>query len=184
QNMRRQLRVLQVFLFLAFCAVAASAQISTDGQHVRFRITLSPELGNEAAEGRLILLLSNEKDPAKAIEPEIGFHDFKVWLAAGEVHHLVPGASVEIDPDILAYPEPWSHAIAGDYQVMAVLDVNHHYAYNDLESGDLHSAVMPLKHFDPASPQVIDLTLTERSHEVSGKLPASMVQLDFVSPSL
>src|SRR5579859_904810 len=182
--MKRQLRILQVFLLFVLCAISASAQISTDGQHVRFRITLSPDLGNEAAEGRLILLLSNQKDPAKVIEPEIGFHDFKVWLAAGEVQHLVPGASVEIDPDVLAYPEPWSHAAVGDYQVMAVLDVNHHYAYNGLESGDLRSAVTPLKHFDPASSQIVDLNLTERVHELSAKLPASMVQLDFVSPAL
>jgi S-formylglutathione hydrolase FrmB len=189
--MKRLFRVLQVFLLPAllvslpiFLTLGASAQITTGGQHVLFRVTLAPELGNEAAEGRLILLLSNQKDPVKVIEPEMGLHDFKVWLAASEVQRLAPGASVELDPDVLAYPEPWSHATVEDYQVMAVLDINHHYAYNHLEAGDLYSAVMPLKHFDPAGPQVIDLNLVERFHEQPVKLPASMVKLDFVSPSL
>src|SRR5216684_1187179 len=160
--MKRQFRVLQLFSILVFLTAIASAQIVTEGQHARFRVTLSPELGNDAASGRLIILLSNQKEPAKVLEPEFGDHDYKVRMAAAEVHHLVPGSSVEIDPDVLAYPEPLSHTIAGDYQVMAVLDVNHHYAYNNLESGDLRSAVISLKHFDPASPQVIDLTLNER----------------------
>jgi len=182
-NMKRHFPTSQIFLLIVLSAVA-SAQISTGCQHLCFRVTLSSELGNEAAEGRLIILLSNQREPAKVLEPEFGDHDYKVRIAAAEVSHLVPGSSVEVDPDVLAYPEPLSRTIAGDYQVMAVLDVNHHYAYNNLESGDLRSAVISLKHFDPASPQVIDLTLNERFHDQPSKLSASMAQLDFVSPSL
>src|SRR5260370_2917905 len=181
--MKRFFRVLHVFPLLLLTAVA-SAQISTGCQHLRFRVTLSSELGNEAAEGRLIILLSNQREPAKVLEPEFGDHDYKVRIASAEVSHLVPGSSVEIDPDVLAYPEPLPHTNSGDYQVIAVLDVNHHYAYNNLESGDLRSAVISLKHFDPASPQVIDLTLNERYHDQPSKLSASMAQLDFISPSL
>src|SRR5260370_31509539 len=101
--MNRFFRVLEVFSLLLLAAVA-SAQISTGCQHLRFRVTLSPELGNEAAEGRLIILLSNQKEPAKVLEPEFGDHDYKVRMAAAEVHHLVPCSSVEIDPAVLAYP--------------------------------------------------------------------------------
>src|SRR5215471_6521100 len=156
--MKRRILRLQFFSLLFF-ATLASAQIATSSQHVRFRVSLSPDLGNEAAEGRLIILLSTQKETARTIEPEMGLHDFKVWITAGEVTHLAPGSSVELDPDVLAYPEPWSHAPVGDYQVMAVLDVNHHYAYNGLDAGDLRSAVVPLKQFNPASQQTIDLSL-------------------------
>ena len=182
--MKRHFRVLQLFSILVFLTAIASAQIVTEGQHVRFRVTLSPELGNDAASGRLIILLSNQKEPAKILEPEFGFRDFKVWIAAGEVHHLAPGSSVELDPDVLASPEAFSHAPAGDYQAMAVLDVNHHYAYASLEPGDLRSAVIPLKHFDPASQQVVDLSLTERTHDSHPALTPPLYLLDFSSPSL
>lgn len=189
--MKRLCPVLQGFPLFAFLLLlpvfltsAASAQVSTGCQHVQFRVSLASELGNGAVDGRLIILLSDQHDPAKVIAPELGRNDFKVWIAAGEIHHLTPGASVTLDPDVLAYPGPLSHAAAGDYQVMAVLDVNHHYAYGYSDPGELHSAVVPLKHFDPANPQVIDLSLNERVPEQPIKLPASMARIDFVSPSL
>lgn len=181
--MKRHIRVLQLFSLLLLASVA-SAQIATGSQHVRFRVSLSSDLGNEAMQGRLIILLSNQKDPARTIEPEFGFHDFKVWMTAGEVRRLTPGSSVELDPDVLAFPEPWSHAPAGDYQAMAVLDVNHHYAYTGLEPGDLRSAVVPLKNFNPANQQTIDLSLTERLRDSRPAVNPPLYQLDFVSPSL
>src|SRR5260370_2526205 len=152
--MKRLFRVLEVFPLLLLAAVA-SAQISTGCDHLRFGVSLASAVGNEAAEGRLIILLSTQRDPAKVLEPEFGDHDYKVRIAAAEVHHLVPGSSVEIDPDVLAYPEPLSHTIAGDYQGMAVLNVNHHYAYNNLESGDLRRSVISLTLFHPAHTQLI-----------------------------
>src|SRR5260370_7746657 len=123
-TMKRFFRALHIFPLLPFAAVA-SAQISTGCQHLRFRVTLSPELGNEAAEGRLIILLSNQKEPAKVLEPEFGEHDYKVGMAAAEVHHLVPGSSVEIDPDVLPYPEALSHTIASTYQPIPLLHFTH-----------------------------------------------------------
>jgi S-formylglutathione hydrolase FrmB len=181
--MKRRILRLQFFSLLFF-ATLASAQIATSSQHARFRVSLSPDLGSEAAEGRLIILLSTQKETARMIEPEMGLHDFKVWITAGEVTHLAPGSSVELDPDVLAYPEPWSHAPVGDCQVMAVLDVNHHYAYNGLQPGDLHSAVVPLKNFNPAAQQTIELSLNERFREPRPVINPPLYPLDFVSPSL
>jgi S-formylglutathione hydrolase FrmB len=182
--MKRYIRALPFCFLLFLLTAAAPAQVTTSPPHARFRVSLSPDLGSEAAEGRLIILLSTQKDPARTIEPEFGFHDFKVWIAAGEVSHLAPGSSVELDPDVLAYPEPWSHAPTGDYQVMAVLDVDHHYAYNGLGAGDLRSAVVPLKQFNSASQQTIDLTLNERIRESRPVISAPLYPIDFVSPSL
>jgi len=182
--MKSSLLILQTICLLILCATFSVAQISADCQHARFRVSLSADLGNQPVDGRLIIFLSNQKQPAKALEPELGLHDFKVWIAAAEVQHLAPGSSVEIDPDVLAYPEPWSHTPAGAYQAMAVLDVNHNYAYGSLEPGDLRSAVVALANFNPANPQVIDLSLTERISERQSTLPASTLRLSFVSPAL
>ena len=177
-------RVLEAIYFLILCASWAAAQISTDCRHARFRVALPSTFGNQPFEGRLIILLSNQKQPAKVIEMGLDPKDFKIWTAAGEVASLLPGSSVELDPDVLAYPEPWSHAPIGNYQAMAVLDVNHNYAYGGLEPGDLRSTVVPLANFNPAEPQVIELSLTERVPERHASPPASTELIDFVSPSL
>lgn len=182
--MTRRHGILEAICVLILGASFAAAQISTDCRHARFRVSLSSTFGNQPLDGRLIILLSNQKAPAKVIEMGLGRDDFRVWTAAGEVSSLLPGNSVEIDPDVLAYPEPWSHAPTGNYQAMAVLDVNHNYPYGGIEPGDLRSAVVPLTNFNPADPQVVELSLAERIPDRQSAPPASTERLDFVSPSL
>jgi S-formylglutathione hydrolase FrmB len=67
---------------------------------------------------------------------------------------------------------------------MALLDVKHHYAYNQDSTGDPRSKVVSLKQFDPAHGGLVELTLTERSAEEAIKVDAPNEALDFVSPSL
>jgi len=43
-------------------------------------------------------------------------------MAAREVANLVPGGSVEVDADDLAFPEPFSKAPPGEYRLRAILD--------------------------------------------------------------
>jgi S-formylglutathione hydrolase FrmB len=62
-------------------------------------------------------------------------------IAAQEVHDLAPGASVDIDADVQAFPRPFSQLPPGRYAVQAVLDVGHNYAYHGREPGDLVSPV-------------------------------------------
>ncbi|MCC4605878.1 enterochelin esterase [Xanthomonas campestris pv. parthenii] len=65
-------------------------------------------------------------------------------VAAQEVTGLVPGGSVQIDLDNIAFPSGFSALPAGDYLLQAVLDPNHSYGYMGRDGGDLLSAVTPV----------------------------------------
>jgi len=67
---------------------------------------------------------------------------------------------------------------------MAVLDVNHHYAYNGLNAGDLRSRVLQIKDLDPRRTSSIELVLEERIETEQIKLPSGSELLDFTSPLL
>lgn len=77
------------------------------------------------------------------------FHPDATWVAAREVHDLAPGAAVDINTDEIAYPRPFSNLAPGDYQVQAVLDVDHTYNYGGLAPGDLVSPVLALRGWTP-----------------------------------
>jgi S-formylglutathione hydrolase FrmB len=72
----------------------------------------------------------------------------------------------------------------GDYQVMALLDVTHHYRYNEDSSGDPRSDVVAVKQLDPAHAGTVDLILNELTPEKPITAPASSEMLDFESPAL
>src|SRR5262249_58440141 len=91
---------------------------------------------------------------------EIGLIPGSTWIAATEVEYFAPGATVEFDPDLKAYPKPFSQAKPGTYQVMALLDPNHTYAYHGEDEGDLTSAVAKGENLNPADAQPTELTLT------------------------
>src|SRR4029453_18192162 len=106
------------------------------------------------------------------------------WMAAEEIRNLRPGEVLNLDPDRLAWPTPLSKAPPGDYQVMAVLDVNHHYAYNGLNPGDLRSDVIQLKNLDPRRTLPIEVSLTKRVPQIQFGLPPAIELIDFTSPLL
>ncbi|HEY6352453.1 MAG TPA: alpha/beta hydrolase-fold protein [Candidatus Angelobacter sp.] len=173
----RRLLVLAVLL-----AISVPAQLVA--QSLRFHIKVAPELGNTPVSGRMIVFLSSEKEPKKELSQGFADTTNQVWITAQEVHDVKPGETVDVDPDRLAFPKPLSQAPAGDYQAMALLDVNHNYAYRGDRPGDLRSVVVALKSLNPASSQPVDLVLTERIPEKEIKLPPPSEMLDFVSPSL
>lgn len=107
-----------------------------------------------------------------------------MWIAAEEIRNLQPGQTVDFDPDRLAWPTGFSNAPRGNYQAMAVLDVNHHYAYNGLNPGDLRSRVLQIKDLDPRRTSSIELVLAERIDSAQIKLPSGSELLDFTSPLL
>ena len=41
---------------------------------------------------------------------DTGFVPGSTWVAAREVAHFAPGATVELDPDVNAFPKPFSQA--------------------------------------------------------------------------
>ncbi|HEY8091540.1 MAG TPA: alpha/beta hydrolase-fold protein, partial [Polyangiaceae bacterium] len=77
-------------------------------------------------------------------------HPHELWYAAMELHGVRPGSTIELDPDALAWPRPFSSATAGSWRVSARL----------LRDGTplLRGAVVE-RVFDPPHAGTIDLRL-------------------------
>lgn len=174
-------------LLLALClllAVQVVAQTAAPAQRVRFRITIAPDLVKSPASGRLIVLMTSKPLGKPFISPAFGENAHDVWIAAHKFDSIKPGQAVDFDPDEIAYPARFSKAPAGDYKVMAYLDVNRHAAYKFGNPGDLGSRIVEVQQLNPASSAPVELTITERIPERPIKAVEGTEQLDFVSPSL
>jgi S-formylglutathione hydrolase FrmB len=132
----------------------------------------------------VLIFLSSSTKPAQELRPALGEEAHSVWITAREVTDLAPGASVDLYGNEISYPAPLAQAPAGDYQVMALLDVKHRYAYNQDTTEAPRSKVVALKRLDPAHAGAIELTLTERTPETPVSVDAPSELLDFVSPAL
>lgn len=159
--MSRRCRLL-LFIFSVCLLVSADgrSQSAQPASRLRFRVTLDKELAPAGASGRLILFLSDAPQPRQTLT--VGFIPGAVWIAAVEVEHLAAGGTIEVDPDLKAYPRPFSEAKPGAYQVMALLDPDHTYAYHGEDEGDLASAVRKLENLNPAGTAPVELTLSRR----------------------
>ncbi len=150
-----------------FCALACFSAALLAQQHtpVVFRVTSSL---SEPVSGRLLLFMKQgHGDKSVDIEE---FHPADTWVAAQEVHDLAPGASVEIDADTLAYPKAFSQAQHGEWEMQAVLDVDHSYNYSGRTGSDWESPVVSGALGGSAEP-----TLTLDHHpEVSARQAAAM----------
>jgi hypothetical protein len=118
-------------------------------------------------------------------------------IAAEEVAHLEPGATVELDADVMAFPTPFSQLKPGRYAVQAVLDGDHSYNYTGRGSGDLVSGVVEMNlpgdtaqlltlttvipEFDPAQPRS---NVPDAMKEIYAAAKADVHRIDFVSPTL
>jgi hypothetical protein len=131
--------------------------------------------------GRLLVLMTSNPQPVPLITPAaFGAEAQTQWIAAQEVPHWRPGEAVQIDVDEIAWPKPLSTAPDGNYQVMALLDVDHNAAYTALSAGDLRSPVMKMTSVRAGH----ELRLTERVTAPPLPLPAGQELIDFMSPSL
>lgn len=162
-------------------------------------ITL-PASAPGAQAGRLLVFAQpaeGNTPPALVDAPE--FSEKQGVVAAQEIDGLTPGGAVDMDADTTAYPAGFSALKPGTYDVQAVLDTRHDYAYHGRAQGDLTSDVMRITiGAAPASWPALAL-----SHGVpaadpwkASKLapPGAQAQLDaarphlreiaFVSPSL
>jgi len=143
---------------LLFFGLPAAAQDAARTGKLRFRVSLSKEIAPAGASGRLLVLMTDSPQPQQMIR--VGFVPGSTWIAAMEITHLSPGSTIEFDPDQNAYPRPFSQAKPGTYQVMALLDVNHSYAYNGEGEGDLASVVVKVENLNPADAKPVELSLT------------------------
>ncbi len=150
-------RILQLLL-VACLLFAGSSVTAQNAARLRFRVTLSKEVAPNGTSGRLLVLMTDSPQPQQMVR--VGFVPGSTWIAAMEITNLAAGATIEFDPDANAYPKPFSQAKPGTYQVMALLDVNHSYAYNGEGEGDLVSAVVKVENLNPADAKPVELTLT------------------------
>lgn len=148
------------FWILAWALVVIlypSAQAQVVAGPLRFRITLAPGATPKAVSGRLFVLMSNAPGTPQALSTS--FIPGRTGLAAQEVVSLAPGQTVTFDPDVLAYPMPFSQSSPGTYHFQALLDTNHDYAYAGRDSDDLSGPVVTVENLDPAHADTMALTL-------------------------
>ncbi len=163
-------------IFFLILAAIAPAFAGT-----KFRVTLdaSAVKGTEPVAGRLLLFMTANTKPVEMISPDIQ-DPLAVWFSGTEVRNLKPGESIEIDADSLSFPDAFSKAPAGNYQMMALLDVDHSYTYNGPGPGDIVSAVST-----SAMPSdETRLTLTKVLPERPVTVPPNARLVEFVSPML
>ncbi|MGH8189868.1 MAG: alpha/beta hydrolase-fold protein [Rhodanobacteraceae bacterium] len=146
-------------------ALAAQAP-APPAPHRLFRVTLDNS-HTQPVSGRLLLFALPAKDAeaqakgGKVTKVETSeFRPTQTAVAAMDVIDLAPGASVIIDADALAFPEGFSKLAAGNYDMQAVLDVNHDYNYSGRTAGDLVSGVSEVAFGDGATIPTLELTRT------------------------
>ena len=167
--------VLLAILAMSAARITHAGSVAAD-RSIRFRIGLAPGLTTTPVAGRMLIFMTQSKEAKKVIEPD--FLDPKsVWITGCEVRNLTAGKTVEVDPDALAYPAPFSKAPEGDYQIMALLDVDHSMNYSGIGPGDLRSKVVAAGHLNPLEAAPIELTLNERIPDKAAPVDTENVKL-------
>jgi hypothetical protein len=101
-----------VFLPLLVPLLLATA-VAQQPKHLFFRVTLGAQ-AKAAVSGRVLVFLTGGTG-AKEVDDN-PFSPKPVYVAAKEVTHLEPGASVDVDTDDLAYPQGFSTLKPGDWR--------------------------------------------------------------------
>lgn len=137
----------RAILFAALIAAFASpVAVAQQPRPLFFRVSAGPAV-HAPISGRLLIFITKGTGAKQLAIDE--FSPNATWVAAREVHDLAPGAAIDIDTDSIAYPKSFSDLASGNYQVQAVLDVDHTYNYSGLTPGDLTSPVLTLTHWTP-----------------------------------
>jgi len=118
-------------------------------------------------------------------------------IAAQEAAHLEPGATVDLDADVTAFPTPFSQLKPGRYAVQAVLDRDHSYNYTGRGPGDIVSGVVEMDLPGSATQTLTLATVVPESdplqplsnvpvalREVYPAAKADIHPIDFASPAL
>jgi len=154
-------------------------------RRLRFQITISPAATDTPVSGRRLLVLMSRTAPThEYFEPPYGKQTESVWIAARDISTR-PTEKIDLDPDQIAFPTPFSKAPAGDYWIMAMLDRNHDAAYRFLTSGDLIMKPIKVAALRPTIAGTLKLTLNQKIPEQpTPGVPDGVETLDFISPSL
>src|SRR5262249_41768200 len=162
---------------------AARAQAPEQSCPLKFHIKLGEAAAQRPVSGRLFVFMTSSKGERQRLGIEFIAGD--TWVAATEIESLSPGHAIEFDPDVKAYPKPFSQAAPGDYQVMALLDPDHSYPYTGQNEGDLYSNVVNVQGLNPAHTAAVELTIDRRTEGRSKSADTGSTKLaEFESPVL
>ena len=169
-------------------AVAATVFATTAlTAQVVFHVNLG-QASATAVSGRLLVFAKPlgpaDKRPVDAVDmDQIDTH--ATAIAAQEVAHLEPGATVGLDADVTAFPTPFSQLKPGRYAVQAVLDRDHSYNYTGRGPGDLVSGVVEMDlPGDAAKLLTLATTIPEADPVQLAAAKVDIQPLDFTSPVL
>lgn len=109
--------------------VSVLSQTPSQPRHVHFAVQ-APSSITAPISGRLLIFLKSGTGDKVVDSNQLS--PSSTWVGAREVQSLNAGATVEVDPDAedIASPSPFASIPAGDYEVQAVLDVDHSYNYS------------------------------------------------------
>jgi len=178
---RLAFRFLQICLL--GCLLAATAYADGEGGPLRFTVRVGAGIKGPVS-GRLLVFFGPLQSASEEMTPGFGADTDKIWIAAREVSNASSATPIDLNPDEIVFPAPFATRPHGSYQVMALLDLNHDYAYAGSSPGDIRSPVISLPDLDPAHAGTMELVLTTRIPEPKLSLPLSSEVVDFVSPLL
>jgi S-formylglutathione hydrolase FrmB len=151
--------ILGASVLLSFGCVSLAGATPAD-MPLHFRITLDRRIAPNGINGRLLVLMCDSEEEQSMLRTD--FLPGASYLSAMEVEFFAPGTSLEFDPDVDAYPQPFSSMKPGKYQFMALLDPDHSLPYFGEDAGDLYGPVVVVEHLDPAHGGQIALVLDRR----------------------
>jgi hypothetical protein len=170
------------FSILMACSLLVFPQTESS-RPLRFRITLHKEVAPKGAQGRLFVFLADSSEKPAVLTA--GFLPGRTCLAAMEVEYWEPGKTVDLDPDVRAYPKPFSQMKAGSYFCMALLDRDHSLPYNGQDGDDLYGPVVSLPALDPGDAAPVALAIDRQSeHDAQFKDSENIKLAEFQSPLL
>ena len=140
------------------------SQTTPAHDHVHF-IVQAPSTLAAPLSGRLLIFLKSGTGDKEVNADEL--NPGSTWVGAREIQSLSAGGSIEIDPDAegIAFPTPFASIPPGDYEVQAVLDVDHTYNYGGRGPQDWISPVLSLPHWTPGDGPTPILQLTQHPAE-------------------
>jgi len=181
---RLAFRFLHTCLLGCLLAVTArTAYADGEGGPLRFSVRVGAGIKGTVS-GRLLVFFGPLQSASEEMTPGFGADTDKIWIAAREVSNASSATPIDLNPDEIVFPAPFATRPHGSYQVMALLDLNHDYAYAGSSPGDIRSPVISLPDLDPAHAGTMELVLTTRIPEPKLSLPPSSEVVDFVSPLL
>lgn len=174
--MLKKFNLLSLIAAVLFLCSAASA-VGT----VRFKIRIDASVlqSNKSFSGRLLIFMTSNPKQVETIAPD-SMNPNAVYISGTEITNLEAGKSIEIDADEQAFPQKFSAAPKGEYQVMALLDRNHSYTYSGAGEGDVYSSVVKVKMPDDET----ELTLSKIVPGRKLDIPENVKVLEFESPML